>query len=150
LYARQFLLKKMKRKFFGFGSPASFSKEPDAESLGFGGAGLKKGKREKIEKNKFFNKHQTMLNLPFESNYVQFTVKKKAISIQPTAFPIHNRFCDGYFLYRNIPISSYSSSERSKQILLVSSGAITAGSSLTMGKFRSTQVFQLHPHVGQA
>jgi hypothetical protein len=28
----------MKRKFFGFGCPASFSKELDAELLGFGGA----------------------------------------------------------------------------------------------------------------
>jgi hypothetical protein len=39
LYAHDFFLLKVKRKFFGFGSPASFSKELDAESLGFGFGG---------------------------------------------------------------------------------------------------------------
>jgi hypothetical protein len=40
LYVRDSFLLKRKRKFFGFGSPASFSKEPDAESHGFGGRGF--------------------------------------------------------------------------------------------------------------
>jgi hypothetical protein len=35
----------MKRKFFCFGSPASFSKELDAELLGFGGGAEKRRRR---------------------------------------------------------------------------------------------------------
>jgi len=38
VFARARFFSKRKRKFFGFGSPASFLKEPDAELLGFGGA----------------------------------------------------------------------------------------------------------------
>jgi hypothetical protein len=37
LWAADFFKSKMKRKFFGFGSPASFPKEPDAKSRGSGG-----------------------------------------------------------------------------------------------------------------